>query len=424
MKHRNLLLFTLSLLIGVSAIAQQPLRVLFLGNSYTTANDLPNTFSSLCTSLGKPVQVASNAPGGYTFNGHSTNANSLALIQQGDWDVVVLQEQSQLPSFPPGQVASQCYPFAARLDSIINAINPCTETMFYMTWGRQNGDASNCANYPVVCTYEGMQGRLRESYLEMAQDNQASVSPVGMAWKKVRDSYPEINLYSGDGSHPDVAGTYLTACVFFSSLFHQSAFDASYTAGLPDSTAEALQTAAYETVMDSLSQWQGSGSWLSGTISEAQQGSAGNVSFQTESLHATDVSWDFGDGSTGSGNGENHTYAAPGSYTVVVTFSNACRQVKDSIQLDLQWTTAIGEASETAQAGFLRSLSGQLVAYPNGASLLRVLTTDGRLFYEMKSVTAETIIDTQHWPAGIYLWEMIPADKEKSSGRGKIFTGK
>jgi len=184
MKHRNLLLFTLSLLIGVSAIAQQPLRVLFLGNSYTTANDLPNTFSSLCTSLGKPVQVASNAPGGYTFNGHSTNATSLALIQQGDWDVVVLQEQSQLPSFPPGQVASQCYPFAARLDSIINAINPCTETMFYMTWGRQNGDASNCANYPVVCTYEGMQGRLRESYLEMAQDNQATCIAGGYGLEK------------------------------------------------------------------------------------------------------------------------------------------------------------------------------------------------------------------------------------------------
>lgn len=418
-------LFLFFLVLWFSPVkAQQPTRVLFLGNSYTSVNDLPNTFSSLCASLGKPVQVASNAPGGYTFNGHSTNATSLALIQQGDWDVVVLQEQSQLPSFPPGQVAAQCYPFAARLDSIVNAVNPCTETMFYMTWGRQSGDASNCANYPVVCTYEGMQGRLRESYLEMAQDNQASVSPVGMAWKKVRDDYPTINLYSADGSHPDMQGTYLTACVFFSSLFHQSALDAPYTAGLPDSTARLLQTAAYTTVMDSISQWQGSGNWLSGSISEVQQGSDGNVSFQTESLHATDISWDFGDGSIGSGTTVNHVFATVGSYDIIVTFSNACRQVKDTVQLDLQWTTAIGEAAAAMSSGFLRSLSGQVMAYVNGKSHLRVLTVDGRVCYEEKNIIGNTVIETQHWPAAIYLWEMVPADNASAVTRGKVFTGR
>ena len=50
-----------------------------------------------------------------------------------------------------------------------------------MTWGRKNGDASNCSAYPPICTYEGMQQRLRESYMEMASANQGRVSPVGMA---------------------------------------------------------------------------------------------------------------------------------------------------------------------------------------------------------------------------------------------------
>jgi hypothetical protein len=83
-----------------------------------------------------------------------------------------------------------------------------------MTWGRENGDQDNCANYTPLCTYDGMQQRLRESYVQMADDNNAIVVPVGMAWKYVRDNYPEIDLYQSDESHPSVEGTYLAACTF------------------------------------------------------------------------------------------------------------------------------------------------------------------------------------------------------------------
>ena len=41
----------------------------------------------------------------------------------------------------------------------------------------------------------------------------------GMAWKHTRDQQPSINLYSSDGSHPSVAGTYLAACTFYATLF-------------------------------------------------------------------------------------------------------------------------------------------------------------------------------------------------------------
>src|SRR5690606_33483657 len=116
------------------------------------------------------------------LEGHSTNSTSISKINAQPWDIVVLQEQSQRPAFHPGQVATVTYPFARKLDTLIRNNRACTETMFFMTWGYKNGDATNCAVYPPICTYEGMQQRLRESYLQMAQDNKGIVSPVGVAW--------------------------------------------------------------------------------------------------------------------------------------------------------------------------------------------------------------------------------------------------
>src|SRR5690606_13596616 len=94
---------SLSLML-VAATAACQTRVLFIGNSYTHTNDLPGMFTTLAASLGEDVVTGMSAPGGYTFNQHTQNTATLNALAQGDWDVVVLQEQSQLPSFPLGQV--------------------------------------------------------------------------------------------------------------------------------------------------------------------------------------------------------------------------------------------------------------------------------------------------------------------------------
>lgn len=164
--------------------------------------------------------------------------------------------QSQEPSFSPGQVQTDTYPFAKKLDSLIHLSNPCAETVFYMTWGRKNGDAGNCAAYPPVCTYEGMQQRLRESYLEMSDDNDATCSPVGVAWRTFK-AVPFSRTLNPDESHPSVNGTYLAACVFYTSLYQKSTVGASYVlAGVQATDAPNIQAIASATVLDSLENWQ------------------------------------------------------------------------------------------------------------------------------------------------------------------------
>ena len=112
-------------------------KVLFLGNSYTFFNNLPDLFENFSNAAGDTVTAGFNTPGGYTLQGHSTNQMSQNMISQGDWDFVVLQEQSQIPSFPLSQVQTQCFPNAATLDTMINSANPCAETVFFYDLGQK-----------------------------------------------------------------------------------------------------------------------------------------------------------------------------------------------------------------------------------------------------------------------------------------------
>ena len=113
MKHLFILLAVCALV--SSSQAQDTTRVLFLGNSYTYYNDLPQLLTDLAADMGHVVETAANTPGGYTLQGHASNDTSLDLIAEGGWDFVVLQEQSQIPSFPDFQVEADFFPAAEYL---------------------------------------------------------------------------------------------------------------------------------------------------------------------------------------------------------------------------------------------------------------------------------------------------------------------
>jgi len=256
---------------------------------------MPQILVGIAGSLGDTVTQDSSTPGGYTAQQHSTDPNTLNKIAQGNWDYVSLQFQSQRSAFSPAYVASNVYPFAKKLDSIIQATNSCAETTFFMTWGRKNGDAANCVNFPNVCTYNGMQQRLRESYLLYADSTNASVSPVGAAWKKMRDTYPSIDLYDADESHPSLHGSYLIACVFYCTAFKKSCENAPYTlGGISGPDALKMRQIASSVVLDSLENWQGKGKIpdASFTLSINQN----QVTFTNTSKRYQSSVWNFGDG--------------------------------------------------------------------------------------------------------------------------------
>lgn len=315
MKIKSLFLL---LLITNCAFAQQQIKkVLFIGNSYTYVNDLPALLSNAAQSTGDSVIYDSNCIGGYTFQLHSTNATTLQKIAQGNFDFVVLQEQSQLPSFPISQVQSSVYPYAKTLDSLIKVANPCTETVFYMTWGRKNGDASNCPNWPPICTYSGMDSLLRMRYEYMANTNTALVSPVGAVWRYIRNNFPGIELYSADESHPSLAGSYAAACTFYSIVFRKDPTAITFASTLDSTDAANIRNAAKLVAYDSLGFWNVGDYDVDVDFSYSYFSSTGII-FMNQSQNCDSISWDFGDGQQSNAGTPIHIYQQGGTYTVTL----------------------------------------------------------------------------------------------------------
>ena len=118
MKKIFILLIFLPSLITAQSNAKK-VTALFLGNSYTYVNNLPLLIANLASANGDTLVYDYNTPGGYTLNNHFNDLTSKAKISSASWKYVILQAQSQEPSFSPYQVFSQTIPYARKLDSLI-----------------------------------------------------------------------------------------------------------------------------------------------------------------------------------------------------------------------------------------------------------------------------------------------------------------
>ena len=310
----------------------QSFDVLFIGNSYTYYNNLPEMISNIANDLGDTVNYDQNTPGGTSLYAHSQNQTTINKINQQNWDFVVLQDQSQRPSLSPSYVAASVYPYATQLVNLINSNYICSEPVFYMTWGRKYGDQTNCQSYPPVCTFLGMQERLRDSYLTMGLDNNASVSPVGIAFKNSISLDSTIDLYTSDNSHPSIYGSYLAACTFYSTIFKKSSVGCSYKPNaINQSDALFLQQVASSTVLDSMFVWN---------VFQAQFdfNQNGNVfDFINKSSNFENCIWDFGDGNQSTDFNPTHTYLQNGVYDVILTIqtNSGCLSEVYSLQLNV-----------------------------------------------------------------------------------------
>lgn len=363
--------------------AQDSISVLFIGNSYTYVNDLPGTLGSLATSLGKEITIDSKTNGGYTFQNHTNDALTYSKIHSKPWDVVVIQGQSQEPSFPDAQVDTQTIPFAVQLSDSIWANNACSNVMYYMTWGRENGDPQ----WTGINTFEKMNTRLYNAYMRMADSSdRAMVSPVARVWSYVRANHPTINLYNADESHPSVEGTYLAACTFYASLFQQSPVGSNYYGGLNATTAEILQNAAATVVLDSLDHFH-----LHPVDEPTQAGfsimqNGETIQLTNESSRAIAYTWNFGDGQSAVTEDTQHTFGSNGNYTVQLIAFSACNSDTFSIQVNV---TSLGLVDLDFESIKLTTTDEFLeVSCKEAGFSVEVLGIDGRLLMK-KTILSE-----------------------------------
>jgi hypothetical protein len=252
-------IFIIFILCAVSLFGQNTKRVLFLGNSYTYVNNLPQILTDMAASTGKTLVFDSNTPGGYYLGQHLTNSQSLAKIKAGNWDNVVLQDQSMALAYPDRY--KNFIATGIALDSIIKANNLCSQTMFYSTWGRKNGDTYLCT--PPQCaedtwinrTYYEMDNDIEANYKIIADSLKSSITPVGAVWRYIRQHHPSIELFQEDESHPSLAGSYAAACSFYATIFRSDPTQITFNSGLSATDALNIRQAAKQIVYDHLPEW-------------------------------------------------------------------------------------------------------------------------------------------------------------------------
>ena len=226
MKKYLLIVFYLCIF-GNFSFAEERTRILFVGNSYT--GQVRGTVTKLFAASpeGKTTELEFITPGGKTLAFHLANEATTKKIQEGNWDFVVLQDQSQTPAVFPRKFEAA----AVKLDKLIDSSG--AKTVFYQTWGRRDGDRANPKLFP---TYESMQNKLSKNYLSAAKRCMARLAPVGDTWSLVRKENRKLGreLYRKDGSHPSAKGAYLAACVFYATIFETSPGKVGFTGGLSE----------------------------------------------------------------------------------------------------------------------------------------------------------------------------------------------
>lgn len=204
-------------------------RVLFIGNSYTFFNDLPALVANVTASVGQEWETGAQAIGGATVETHLFDPGTAALLAEG-WDVVVLQGQSVEPIFQTLVFEAAVVDFAA----LVEAESPGAELLLFETWAR--GEGSEVLDQ-LMMTVEEMQQGLSEGYAGAAEAAGAEVVPVGQAWALALSEVPPPMLHTGDLSHPNLTGSFLTACMFSIALTGEPA---TANAHVPDGLDAAL----------------------------------------------------------------------------------------------------------------------------------------------------------------------------------------
>ena len=184
---------------------------MFVGNSYTTSNDLPDVFVAMGSAGGYYVDVEVVAAGGAWLRDHVAGGVVGSSLAGGDWDFVIVQEQSVVPASPTER-AQAMFPAVREIDGAADGSD--TDTVLFLTWARRDGFSDVGYN-----SYAPMQRAITGAYEEIGGEVGARIAPVGEAWSVAAPSY---DLYTSDGSHPSPAGTYLAVATIYAAVFGEN----------------------------------------------------------------------------------------------------------------------------------------------------------------------------------------------------------
>jgi len=182
--------------------AQQPeladVRILFVGNSLTYANNLPELVKKVGARNDIRIQTDMLAFSNYALEDHWNDGKLQSLIADGKYNYVVVQQG------PSSQADGRAMllDYGERIKTLCDKQD--AKLAFYMVWPAR-------ANYH---TFDGVIA----NYSVAASQTNSILCPVGQLWKAYFDSTQDFSYYGSDGFHPSLAGSQNAAEIIFESL--------------------------------------------------------------------------------------------------------------------------------------------------------------------------------------------------------------
>ena len=223
------------------------IKVLFIGDSLTHYNEMPQIFASLCKAAGYKVTADRQTKGG---TGIAMLREDEALwqtvskkIKSDNWDIIVYQPNRNNP------VMTEYFPYypwkeysaAKDLVELIRAAGAIP--LQYSSFGVNKG----------YVTREGCTKKMsRATHTNLVTAYNAAVSDMlgsktvytGATFNSLLANDPKLELYHTDNSHPSPAGSFLIAADFYTVIFGESPAEIKYNYQLDDELAKTLRTAA------------------------------------------------------------------------------------------------------------------------------------------------------------------------------------
>jgi hypothetical protein len=191
------LLFTISTGSRVSAQAKQ-INVLFVGNSLTYTNNLPEIISYLFANEKISLTYKTFTFSDYSLEDHWNDGMVEAEITTGKYDYVVLQQGPSALDESRVLLIEYVKKFAALCK------DTKTKPLLYMVWPSQSR----------LFDLE----RVIKNYTDAARISNSVLCPAGLAWKYTWDDDKELLLYSADGLHPTLQGSLLAALTIYAGI--------------------------------------------------------------------------------------------------------------------------------------------------------------------------------------------------------------
>ena len=190
-------------------------KVLCLGNSFSYYNNPVGMLKEIAFAEGHQLDVVANFKGSQTFATIGNLSLAKDAIARGPFDYAFIQgesyEEARYADNPSGNTAIAT---AVRsLSDQIRAASPSCKVILEATW------ASTHDNFEGFGDFENYANLLAAGTVSLAEAANDIVSPIGTAFKNVRNGSSGINLYHTDDYHQGPYGAYLKACVNYLVLY-------------------------------------------------------------------------------------------------------------------------------------------------------------------------------------------------------------